>query len=149
MSSSPLHSQVLPPDCRTFLHRPKRPAEPVREASGNMTTIKASCPSCGDDELTSAQVRLVVCSIQDWSFYAFTCHTCHDEVRKPAASDVITLLQSGGVLAEVWAVPAEALEKHDGDAISYDDVLDFALRLQALDDVTAALAPVRPGVPAR
>jgi len=46
-------------------------------------------------------------------------------------------------------VPAEALEKHDGDSISYDDVLDFALRLQALDDVTAALAPVRPGVPAR
>jgi hypothetical protein len=114
-----------------------------------MTTIKASCPSCGDVELTSAQVRLVVCSIQDWSFYAFTCHTCHDEIRKPAATDVITLLQSGGVLAEMWSVPAEALEKHDGDAISYDDVLDFALRLQGLTDVTAALAPVRPGVPAR
>jgi hypothetical protein len=114
-----------------------------------MTTIKASCPSCGDVELTSAQVRLVVCSIQDWSFYSFTCHTCHDEIRKPAATDVITLLQSGGVLAEIWSVPAEALEKHDGDAISYDDVLDFALRLQGLDDVTAALAPVRPGVPAR
>jgi len=114
-----------------------------------MTTIKASCPSCGDVELTSAQVRLVVCSIQDWSFYAFTCHTCHDEIRKPAATDVITLLQSGGVLAEMWAVPAEAMESHDGDAISYDDVLDFALRLQAIDDLAAALAPVRPGVPAR
>jgi hypothetical protein len=114
-----------------------------------MTTIKASCPSCGDVELTSGQVRLVVCSIKDWSFYAFTCHTCHDEVRKPAANDVVTLLQSGGVLAEVWTVPAEAMETHQGDPISYDDVLDFALRLQALDDVTVALAPVRPGVPAR
>lgn len=114
-----------------------------------MTTIKASCPSCGDVELTSAQVRLVVCSIQDWSFYAFTCHSCHDEVRKPAATDVVTLLQSGGVLAEVWSVPAEAMENHAGPAISYDDVLDFALRLQALDDVTVALAPFRPGVPAR
>jgi hypothetical protein len=114
-----------------------------------MTTIKASCPSCGDVELTSAQVRLVVCSVQDWSFYAFTCHTCHDEIRKPAASDVITLLQSGGVLAEVWSVPAEAMETHAGDAICYDDVLDFALRLQAIDDLAAALAPVRPGVPAR
>jgi hypothetical protein len=114
-----------------------------------MTTIKASCPSCGDVELTSAQVRLVVCSIQDWSFYSFTCHTCHEEIRKPAANDVVTLLQSGGVLAEMWSVPAEALETHDGPSISYDDVLDFALRLQSLDDVTAALAPVRPGVPAR
>jgi hypothetical protein len=114
-----------------------------------MTTIKASCPSCGDVELTSAQVRLVVCSVQDWSFYAFTCHTCHDEVRKPAANDVITLLQSGGVLAEMWAVPAEAMERHDGPSISYDDVLDFALRLQGLDDITTALSPFRPGVPAR
>jgi hypothetical protein len=114
-----------------------------------MTTIKASCPSCGDVELTSAQVRLVVCSIQDWSFYAFTCHTCHDEVRKPAANDVVTLLQSGGVLAEVWSVPAEAMETHAGETITYDDVLDFALRLQAIDDLAAALAPVRPGVPAR
>jgi hypothetical protein len=114
-----------------------------------MTTIKASCPSCGDVELTSAQVRLVVCSVQDWSFYAFTCHTCHDEIRKPAATDVITLLQSGGVLAEMWAVPAEAMETHEGAAITYDDVLDFALRLQAIDDLAIALAPVRPGVPAR
>lgn len=114
-----------------------------------MTTIKASCPSCGDVELTSAQVRLVVCSIADWSFYAFTCHTCHDEVRKPAACDAITLLQSAGVLAEMWAVPAEAIERHDGPAISYDDVLDFALRLQGLDDFTIALSPFRPGVPAR
>ena len=114
-----------------------------------MTTIKASCPSCGDVELTSAQVRLVVCSIQDWSFYAFTCNTCHEEIRKPAATDVITLLQSGGVLAEMWAVPAEAMETHEGAAITYDDVLDFALRLQAIDDLAAALAPVRPGVPAR
>ena len=113
-----------------------------------MTTIKASCPGCGDVELTSAQVRLVVCSIQDWSFYAFTCHTCHDEVRKPAASDVVTLLQSGGVLAEIWSVPAEAMESHDGTAISYDDVLDFALSLQALDDLTSP-SPFRPGVPAR
>ena len=70
-------------------------------------------------------------------------------IRKPAASDVITLLQSGGVLAEVWSVPAEAMERHNGPTISYDDVLDFALRLQAIDDLAAALAPVRPGVPAR
>jgi hypothetical protein len=115
-----------------------------------MTTIKASCPSCGDVELTNAQVRLVVCSITDWSFYAFTCTSCHEEIRKPAAGDVVTLLQSGGVLAEMWAVPAEALEDKSGDAISYDDVLDFALRLQAVDDLAAVLAPVRPGaVPAR
>jgi len=90
-----------------------------------MTTIKASCPSCGDVELTPQQVRLVVCSVKSWSYYAFTCTTCQDEVRKPAGRDVVALLISGGVVAEPWNVPAEALEEHSGAALSYDDVLDF------------------------
>jgi hypothetical protein len=105
-----------------------------------MTTIKASCPSCGDVELTPPQVRLVVCSVEDWSYYTFTCGTCRDEVRKPAAPQVVALLTSGGVHAEPWAVPAEALEEHHGPAIAYDDVLDFALALERLDHVSAVAA---------
>lgn len=105
-----------------------------------MTTIKASCPSCGDVVLTPPQVRLVVCTVEDWSFYTFTCNTCRDEVRKPAARDIVALLTSGGVLAEPWAVPAEALEEHHGDRIDYDDVLDFALWLDRADLLASAAA---------
>ena len=79
-----------------------------------MTTIKASCPTCGDVELTAHQVRLVVCSVRSWSYYAFSCASCLEEVRKPAGRDVVALLISGGVLAEPWAVPAEALERTTG-----------------------------------
>ena len=79
-----------------------------------MTTIKTSCPVCGDVELTPAQMRLVVCSRSDWSFYAFRCGTCQDEIRKPADDEVVTLLVSGGVVAEHWVIPAEALEEHHG-----------------------------------
>ena len=82
-----------------------------------MTTIKASCPTCGDVELTAHQVRLVVCSVRAWSYYAFSCASCLEEVRKPAGRDVVALLISGGVLAEPWAVPAEALERRDGPAL--------------------------------
>lgn len=103
-----------------------------------MTTIKASCPSCGDVELTPPQVRLVVCSVKAWSYYAFTCGSCLEEVRKPAGRDVVALLISGGVIAEPWSVPAEALEEHTGPALSYDDVLDFALWLDHADLVAAA-----------
>lgn len=110
-----------------------------------MATIKASCPSCGDVELTAPQVRLVVCSVNDWSYYAFTCTTCGDEVRKPAGTDVQSLLRTGGVAVERWVVPAEALEEHAGPAISYDDVLDFALRLQCLETPVIALSALRPG----
>lgn len=104
-----------------------------------MTTIKASCPCCGDVDLTPPQVRLVVCSVEDWSYYAFTCGTCRDEVRKPAAPQVVALLTSGGVRAERWVVPAEALEEHHGAPIGHDDVLDMVLALQDLD-VVAELA---------
>ena len=73
-----------------------------------MTTIKASCPSCGEVELT------------------------------PADDHVVSLLVSGGVPATVWDVPAEALEPHSGSALTYDDLLDFALHLERID----LLAPV-------
>jgi hypothetical protein len=113
-----------------------------KDAGGasTMTTIKASCPSCGDVELTPQQVRLVVCSVKTWSYYAFTCTTCLEEIRKPAGRDVVALLISGGVVAEPWAVPAEALEEHTGPALCYDDVLDFALWLDNADLVAAARA---------
>jgi len=111
-----------------------------------MATIKASCPSCGDVDLTPAQVRLVVCSVKDWSYYAFGCVRCGDEVRKPAGTEVQRLLRTGGVKVEHWVVPAEALEEHAGPTITYDDVLDFALRLEALDTPVPALSALRPGL---
>ncbi len=110
-----------------------------------MATIKASCPCCGDVELTAAQVRLVVCSVADWSFYEFTCAQCRDDIRKPAGTEVVHLLRSGGVKAERWTVPAEALEPHLGPVISYDDVLDFALRLAQATSPITALEAIRPG----
>lgn len=98
-----------------------------------MTLIKASCPSCGEVELTPADVSLMVCSYAPLSYYAFTCTGCHHEVRKPADDHVVSLLVSGGVPATVWEVPAEALEPRTGPALSYDDLLDFALGLGETD----------------
>jgi hypothetical protein len=46
---------------------------------------------------------------------------------------------SGGVRAEVWEVPAEALEPKAGAELTYDDLLDFVLQL-ARDDMLAARA---------
>ena len=109
-----------------------------------MTTIKASCPSCGDVELTPHQERLVVCSVKSWSYYAFSCTTCQEEIRKPAGRDVVALLISGGVVAEPWNIPAEALEEHEGPSLNYDDVLDFALWLEQADMLAAAAAAQGP-----
>ena len=105
-----------------------------------MTTIKATCPTCGEVELTHADVRLMVCSHAPLSYYAFDCPGCVDEIRKPADAHVISLLMSGGVKATVWDLPAEALETHTGSALSYDDLLDFAMALAGTDDLVALAA---------
>lgn len=103
-----------------------------------MTTIKASCPTCGDVELTPADVSLMVCSHSSLSYYAFCCPTCAGTVRKPADDHVVSLLVSGGVPATAWDLPSEALELHGGPQLSYDDLLDFALQLGSTDLLAAA-----------
>ena len=109
-----------------------------------MTTIKASCPTCGEVELTPADVALMVCSHAPMSYYSFDCPTCCDEVRKPADDHVVSLLVSGGVPAQVWDLPAEALEIKAGPVLTYDDLLDFALELGSTDLLSAAAtSPVR------
>lgn len=106
-----------------------------------MTTIKASCPSCGEVELTSDDVSLRVCSHGPLSYYSFTCPECLELIRKPADDHIVSLLMSGGVHAEVWEVPAEALEPKAGPGLDYDDLLDFVIQL-GRDDMLAARATV-------
>ncbi len=102
-----------------------------------MTTIRATCPTCGDVELKPADLRLQVCNRAEWSTYAFDCPTCADEVKKPADEEVVALLVSGGVVARSWHIPTEALEPHTGARITYDDLLDFVLWLEGHDSLAA------------
>lgn len=93
-----------------------------------MTTIKATCPVCGDVDLTPNDVRLTVAEAAGWATYTFTCSECHEDIEKPADEEVVALLSSAGVAID--RVPAEALEGHVGPKFTYDDVLDFALWLE-------------------
>lgn len=109
-----------------------------------MTTIKATCPGCGEVELTAPDLTLMVCPSAPLSYYSFVCPACHDWVRKPADDHIVSLLISGGVDAQVWEVPAEALETRTGAPLSYDDLLDFALWLGMSDHLAAlAVLPAR------
>lgn len=107
-----------------------------------MTTIKASCPQCGDVTLRADEVSVHVRTGDLPSFYAFTCPRCRADIRKLASEAVVALLMSGGVTAHGWSVPAEAQEHHDGPPLGYDDLLDFALELARTDLVAAAAEPV-------
>ena len=99
-----------------------------------MTTIRTTCPSCGEVGLTPEDIELRVddAGESSASYYAFTCPSCVDRVRKPADERVVRLLVSGGVDARplVRITPSVRTE---GPAISHDDLLDFHTLLQTDD----------------
>lgn len=98
-----------------------------------VATIRASCPTCGDVELTSRDVTVQVCAANNQGSYAFRCPECTFAVSKLAEQRIVDLLVSSGVRLSVWNLPAEMEEPRYGPAISYDDLLDFHLLLQQDD----------------
>jgi hypothetical protein len=101
-----------------------------------MTTIKATCPTCGEVDLTADDILLRIGAVADANTYGFSCPTCSEYVEKHADERVIRLLLSGGVVPVLIHVPAEALETKSGPPISHDDILEFHELLQDDDWVS-------------
>jgi hypothetical protein len=90
-----------------------------------MTTIKATCPNCGEVDLTAEDILLRIGTVKSANTYGFTCPECHEFVEKPADERIVRLLLSGGVMPTLVHVPAEALEPKEGPPLNYDDLLAF------------------------
>lgn len=95
-----------------------------------MATIRASCPDCGDVELTSRNMTVRVCANDNSGSYAFRCPSCRIAVTKQADQRIIDLLVSSGVSAQVWHLPAELFEIKVGPTLTHDDLLEFHELLQ-------------------
>lgn len=99
-----------------------------------MTTVKASCPDCGDIRTTAD--NLVLRFLAETSFeqaqYRFVCPQCEKIIIKPADHAVATMLYSSGVIVERFELPLELLERptEEDPVISLDDVLDLCLELE-------------------
>jgi hypothetical protein len=98
-----------------------------------VATVRASCPGCGDVELTTREVQVQVCSATEEGTYSFVCPSCRLIVNKPAEPRVIELLVSAGVKVVSWDLPAELSEAKSGPPISYDDLLAFHFELSSDD----------------
>lgn len=90
-----------------------------------MATIRASCPDCGDIELTTRDVAVRVCAADNRGSYSFRCPDCRLAVAKDAAPRIVELLVSSGVKMTMWELPAELFEQKLGEVINHDDLLDF------------------------
>jgi len=92
-------------------------------------TIKATCPSCGDVELTPGQVQVLISLEDQRSSYSFRCPACHVTTTKAADERVVRILISSGVGVRPWRIPGELSEEHRGGPITWDDVLEFHTHL--------------------
>jgi hypothetical protein len=90
-----------------------------------MATIRATCGDCGDVELTSADVSVRVCTMDNQGTYAFRCPKCQMIVVKPAEHRTIDLLVASGVPLSHWDLPAELDERPVGPPLTHDDLLSF------------------------
>ena len=96
-----------------------------------VATIRASCPTCGDVELTSRDVSVQVCASNNQGSYAFRCPECTIAVSKLAEQRIVDLLVSSGVRLSVWSLPAELDEPRSNEPpLGYDDLLEFHQLLQ-------------------
>ncbi|HSK94974.1 MAG TPA: hypothetical protein VK891_00015 [Euzebyales bacterium] len=93
-----------------------------------MTTIRATCPTCGEVGLTPDEMELHVDpSGARQAMYNFDCPGCLTVVTKPADERIVRLLASGGVPVLEWAPPPP---RPAGPPLSFDDLLDFHALLQ-------------------
>lgn len=104
-----------------------------------MTTIKATCPVCGEVSLTPDDLELwVFPDGSEEDFYAFECPGCDDRVEKPADARIVRLLRTGGV--EPREPDAHPEMPPTGlPPITRDELLDFHELLQRDDWLDAVI----------
>jgi len=70
----------------------------MRETGENgMTTIKTSCPDCGDIHLSPADLALELKPGRQEGDYRFRCPTCARQQRRHANNRVVSVLLATGV----------------------------------------------------
>jgi len=105
-----------------------------------MATVRASCETCGDVELTTVDVHVRVCVNDNRGEYRFSCPACSMTVVKAAEPRTVDLLVASGVVLDTWSLPAELNETKVGAPICHDDLLEFHANLHDSDSWSQALS---------
>jgi predicted RNA-binding Zn-ribbon protein involved in translation (DUF1610 family) len=110
-----------------------------------MTTIRTTCPRCGEVDMGPEAISLSVRSSGKEGSYRFTCPRCDDSVEKRADRKIVALLVSAGVDLEPRGTsdagetlfdqePVATMEALEhamaGPAFTIDDVIEFHFLLE-------------------
>jgi predicted RNA-binding Zn-ribbon protein involved in translation (DUF1610 family) len=106
-----------------------------------MTTIRTTCPQCGEVDMTPQAILLSITDRAGEGSYRFSCPTCLHTIEKPADRKVVALLLSAGVEiddkekaereAAARAHEVDALEpKPPGPRFTVDDLIAFHFLLE-------------------
>ena len=106
-----------------------------------MTTIRTTCPRCGEVDMGPEAISLSVRSNGREGSYRFTCPSCEDDVEKRADRKIVALLVSAGVDVEPDQEQAgmfpDLFEEEDqrrdlpsGPPFTVDDLIEFHYLLQ-------------------
>jgi predicted RNA-binding Zn-ribbon protein involved in translation (DUF1610 family) len=114
-----------------------------------MTTIRTTCPRCGEVDMSPESILLSIRDRAGEGSYRFSCPTCMNTIEKPADRKVVALLLSAGV--ELAGEGAEELEpqaprapespeRHrPGPPLTVDDLITFHFLLQNDQQFSRAL----------
>jgi len=96
-----------------------------------MTTIRTTCETCGDVELTTSDIALELAGSGDEGTYRFACPSCFAIQRRPASQRVVSILLATGVAYEVVVGPTPLTEREIDRFVAMLDSDDWFGRLVA------------------
>ena len=105
-----------------------------------MTTVKASCPDCGDIETHTGEVSIVTYkyNLGENHQYYFRCPVCRTIVTKEAPSRIVELLIKNNCPQRIIAEPK--IDFGYGSPVDENEVIDFYELVQDEEKFDSALA---------
>jgi len=119
--------------------RALKPLGGAADAFPEMTTIRTTCPRCGEVDMGPDAISLSVRSNGREGSYRFTCPSCADDVEKRADRKIVALLVSAGVdidrddahdQGDLFDAMEPLEERPPGPSFSVDDVIEFHYLLE-------------------
>lgn len=97
--------------------------------------IRLTCSVCGDVQLDPRKFQ-VLNVVDSRAYYLFRCPECTEPQSGYFKAELLPPLIRAGVRRH--KIPDEALEKHTGEPISFDDLIEFHFLLENSENPCSA-----------